>query len=123
MISLSGSNLYRHDRNDERRDGGVCVPVNERLPSIHLKELEQPEIESLWLFLKPSRLPRAFSCILPTVIYHPPGSDDKVSLKNLTESLDSALKKILYLPFLLLRTSIDLSIANYMHFLFIETSS
>jgi hypothetical protein len=80
-IDISGYSLLRHDRSDGRRGGGVCVFVKDMLPFIHLKEIESHEYESLWLLLKPHRLPRGL----------PPGSDDKALLAHLTESIDSVL--------------------------------
>ena len=61
------------------------------LPFIHLKEIESHEYESLWLLLKPHRLPRDLNSIVLGIVYHPPGSDDKSLLAHLTESIDSVL--------------------------------
>ena len=61
------------------------------MPVLHLKELSHPEVESLWLLIKPSRLPRGINYIILAAIYHPPKSDDRVLLTHLIESLDSAL--------------------------------
>ena len=43
--------------------------------------------ESLWLHLRPTRLPRGFSCIIAAVIYHPPKSDDRSFREHLFQSL------------------------------------
>ena len=61
------------------------------MPVVHLKELSDPEVESLWLLIKPSLLPRGIYSIILAEIYHPPKSDDRVLLTHLIESLDSAL--------------------------------
>ncbi len=61
------------------------------MPVVHLKELSHPEVESLWLLIKPSRLPRGINSIILAAIYHPPKSDDRALLSYLIESLDSAL--------------------------------
>ena len=90
-INLNGFSIFRRDRRDGRRGGGVCVYVNDRMPVVHLKELSHPEVESLWLLIKPSRLPRGINYIILAAIYHPPKSDDRVLLTQLIESLDSAL--------------------------------
>ena len=50
------------------------------MPVVHLKELSHPEIESLRLLIKPSRLPRGINSIILAAIYHPPKSDDRVLL-------------------------------------------
>ena len=90
-INLNGFSTFRHDRQDGRRGGGVCVYVNDQLPVVHLKELSYPEVESLWLLIKPRRLPRGFNSIILAAIYHPPQSDDRALLTHLIESLDSML--------------------------------
>ena len=90
-INLNGFSTFRHDRQDGRRVGGVCVYVNDQLPVVHLKELSYPEVESLRLLIKPRRLPRGFNSIILAAIYHPPQSDDRALLTHLIESLDSML--------------------------------
>ena len=66
---------------DRKRDshGGVCAYIKEGYCRYkHLKELNCcDEHESLWLHLRPTRLPRRFSCIIAAVICHPPKSDDR----------------------------------------------
>ena len=42
------------------------------MPVVHLKELSHPEVESLWLLIKPSRLPRGINSIILAAVYHPP---------------------------------------------------
>ena len=69
-INLNGFSIFRRDRRDGRRGGGVCVYVNDRMPVVHLKELSDPEVESLWLLIKPSRLPRGINSIILAAIYH-----------------------------------------------------
>ena len=79
-INLNGFSTFRHDRQDGRRGGGVCIYVNDRIPVVHLKKLSHPEVESLWLLIKPSRLPRGFNSIILAAIYHPRKSDDRALL-------------------------------------------
>ena len=69
----------------------ISYHVNDQLPVVHLKELSYPEVESLWLLIKPRRLPRGFNSIILAAIYHPPQSDDRALLTHLIESLDSLL--------------------------------
>ena len=77
VIGLNGFSTFRHDRSDGRRGGGVCVYVNNRFPVFHLEDISVPDIESIWLLLKPSRLPRGFNSIILGAIYHPPRNDDR----------------------------------------------
>ena len=78
-------------RQDRKRDshGGVCAYIKEDYCRYkHLKELNCcDEHESLWLHLRPTRLPRGFSCIIAAVIYHPPKSDDRSFREHLFQSL------------------------------------
>ena len=90
-INLNGFSIFRRDRRDGRRGGGVCVYVNDRMQVVHLKELSHPEVESLWLLIKPKRIPRGFNSIILVAIYQPPKSDDRALLTHLIESLDSTL--------------------------------
>ena len=57
-----------------RLHGGVCAYIQEgNCRYKQLKDLNCCEDhESLWLYLRPNRLPRGFSCIIAGVIYHPP---------------------------------------------------
>jgi hypothetical protein len=91
VINLSGFSIFRRDRENCRRGGGVCAYVKNCLPVIHLKDLSNPEFEALWLLIKPRRLPRGINSIVLGAIYHPPNSDNRAMLAYLTESLDRAL--------------------------------
>ena len=63
-INLNGFSIFRRDRRDGRRGGGVCVSVNDRMPVVHLKEFSNPEVESLWLLI------RGINSIILAAIYH-----------------------------------------------------
>ena len=91
VIGSNGFSTFRHDRSDGRRGGGVCVYVNNRFPVFHLEDISVPDIESIWLLLKPSRLPRGFNSIILGAIYHPPRNDDRSLLAHIMESLDRVL--------------------------------
>ena len=69
-ISLNGFCCFRRNRPDGY--GGVCAYVVSSIPSARLWDYEIPEVESLWLQIRPFRLPCAVSCILLGVVYHPP---------------------------------------------------
>ena len=91
VIGLNGFSTFRHDRSDGRRGGGVCVYVNNRFPVFHLEDISVPDFESIWLLLKPSRLPRGFNSIILGAIYHPPRNDDRSLLAHIMESLHRVL--------------------------------
>ena len=78
--------------------GGVCAYIQEgNCRYKQVKDLNCCEDhESLWLYLRPNRLLRGFSCIIVDVIYHPPKADGPVFRDHLFQSL--ALKEACY-PF------------------------
>ena len=43
-------NLFRNDR-ASAPDGGVCIYLRQTIPCTRLSQCEQPDVESLWLFL------------------------------------------------------------------------
>lgn len=93
-VSLADFSLFRRDRHT--RGGGVAIYVN---PSIQCKRLvvdDPPDFitESLWLQLRPIRLPRPISSIIIGVIYHPPqaSTDDNNRLyEYIQRTVDSYL--------------------------------
>lgn len=93
-IYLSGFSCFRRDRPDGR--GGVCVYVDCHTPCQRLSDFETPEVESLWLNIRPFRLPRAVTTLLLGVVYHPPssGAEENANLLDLIRrNVDSFLCK------------------------------
>ena len=70
-IQLGNYACMRRDRPDGHC-GGVCVYVDSHLPCTRLSKFENTDIESVWLSVRPFRLPRTISIILVAVVYHPP---------------------------------------------------
>ena len=70
-INIHDFNLVRKDRSGQR-GGGVCAFVKSNIPFVPLPDLCCPDHESLWLKLRPYRLPREYSCIVVGLVYHPP---------------------------------------------------
>ena len=70
VVDIPDFAVLRRDRKRESH-GGVCAYAKEGYCRYeHLKELNCcDEHESLWLHLRPTRLPRGFSCIIAAVIY------------------------------------------------------
>ena len=50
-----------------------------------------PDVEGLWLRLRPFRLPRELSCIFVGVFYHPPLADNNVLQDYLISTVDKLL--------------------------------
>ena len=72
LVSVRGYNIFRRDRL-HRRGGGVCVYLSEHIHAKRRTDLESDNFECLWLWLRPTRLPRPLSGIAVCVVYHPPG--------------------------------------------------
>ena len=87
---------FIHFSNDRlfSRGGGVCVYINTGIYCRKLEHFEHPDIESLWIVLRPKRLPKSISIILLAVIYHSTssGADANSELYNHIQSnIDSFL--------------------------------
>ena len=69
LVSLSNFNLFRNDRLVSN-GGGVCAYINSNIYCRRIVEFENSSIESLWLSVRPKKLPRSVSVILLAVVYH-----------------------------------------------------
>lgn len=70
VISPDSFCCFRSDCRDGY--GGVCTYVNSHIPCKRLVDFESPDVESLWLTIRPFQLPLAVSVILLGVVYQPP---------------------------------------------------
>ena len=68
-VSLYGYNLERKDRTHGRAGGVACYVRNDVLYK-RLDSLEVPELEVIWIKIKPTQLPRKVSCILVACVYY-----------------------------------------------------
>ena len=84
--------MYRHDRS-HKRGGGVAVDVRDTIPHHTWPELQDPEFESLWITLRPLRMPRIFSHITIAVLYHPPNANSWQMSNHVSKCLDTVLHK------------------------------
>ena len=66
-VSIPGYNLFRHDR-AHTTAGGVCVYLDEKLPSKLINSCVEDDVESIWLLIRPHRLPRQITSIILCVI-------------------------------------------------------
>ena len=101
--NLSGYVCYRHDREDERRGGGVLCYVRENVPCIVLRHLRKPDIESLWLLNHATKMPRQLSHIALGIIYHAPTADSSRSIPHILNCLDSTSRDHPYVGLILFR--------------------
>ena len=58
-----------------------------------LSDLRNDDHEVLWIYIKPRRLPRNFSNIIVSVVYHPPSANDNTMKEYLLSSLESLESK------------------------------
>lgn len=92
-IDLVNYVCFRKDRVD-RQGGGVCAYINSHLPCKRLLDFEVTNIESLWVSVRPFRLPRSISNILVGTVYHPPDSNAEknyILTEHLQRNIDSFL--------------------------------
>ena len=93
FIEIENYSLVRKDRSVEKRGGVVCAYIKSSIGFKPIDELNDSLFESLWLYLRPNRLPRGFSCLIIGIIYHPPQEDDSLFTEHLISSLDIGLTK------------------------------
>ena len=87
-LFIPGYNVMFKNRASQLH-GGVCIYIKNLIPYKRLSDLEDPEFEVLWSYIRPPRLPRGTSCIIVGTIYHPPRSDDSAMLDYLITTLIS----------------------------------
>ena len=68
-LSIEGFSQERKDRCDGRTVGGVACYIRNSFMYKRLSNLEETELEVIWLKIMPKKLPRKFSCILISCIY------------------------------------------------------
>ena len=90
-VSLPGYSIVRNDRENGKRGGGVCAFIKSNIPFSTIPNLCTPDVEGLWLRLRPFRLPRELSCIFVGVFFHPPLADNNVLQDYLISTVDKLL--------------------------------
>lgn len=68
-VSLPNFALLRNDRLSSL-GGGVCAFVHHTMKVRRIQEFENSNVESIWISIRPKRLPRSISVILLAVVYH-----------------------------------------------------
>ena len=89
-VQIHGYSLIGRDRKS-RAGGGVCAYIKTQIPFKILTCLQDVCFETLWLYLRPHKLFRGFSCLVVCVVYHHPSSDNNALIKHLTIKLGAAL--------------------------------
>ena len=63
-IDIAGYKCVRRDRCNGKRGGGVICLINEHIPYKRWLEHECDEFESIWITIRPHKLPRCFPQII-----------------------------------------------------------
>ena len=93
-LQIPGYSLYRRDRQDGRAGGGIVCYIRNCIPIIKCwTELNNEDLETLYLTLSPRKLPRGISHISLGVVYHPPKSNDWAMCQHLIECVDTIKQK------------------------------
>ena len=67
--------------------GGVGLYIKNFIKFRLLAHLQVNNMEVLWVWLRPKRLPRGVPCVIIGTIYHPPNADDSEMLDYLSTTL------------------------------------
>lgn len=89
VLTIPGYVLQRRDRPTRR--GGACTFVSSSIPFKRKSDLESPDHECMWLWLRPPRLPRPFSGIIVGAMYFPdaPADAQRARASYIIECIDS----------------------------------
>ncbi|XP_048590589.1 uncharacterized protein LOC125573834 [Nematostella vectensis] len=95
QVSLKDFTLFRKDRPSHA--GGIATYIRSVIPCVRLSEAELSGAvsETMWIHVKPFRLPRSVSTILIGVIYHPPhasAEDNNMLYSHVQETVDRFLR-------------------------------
>ena len=93
FISVDGYEIHRKDR-QLGRGGGVCIYLSQSLEGKRCLDLESPDFECMWVWLRPKRLLRPLSGLAVCVVYHPPGKsvEDQSRLRDYLISSTDVIK-------------------------------
>ena len=69
----------------------MCA-IKEGIPYKRWTDLENDNFETLWLTLRPYKMPRQFSHILFGTVYHPPGANNWELSRHMVNCIDTVLK-------------------------------
>ena len=94
VIGLDGYGIpVRKDRTSNTTGGGVCCYIQRGIPFKVWRELEDPDLDTIWVTLHPQHLPRQISHVTIGLIYMPPGCpkrprNEKSMIDHIIKALD-----------------------------------
>ena len=68
--------------------GGIVCYVRDTIPTKQWTELNQPELETMWMTIRPPKMPHNHLQITICTVYHPLGADDWTLLNHIDQSVD-----------------------------------
>ena len=92
-IGIDGYSIAKRDRRIDKLGGGVCAFIKSDIPFKILTEFNDINFDTLWIYVRPYKLYRGFSCLIVCVAYKPPSSDNDAFIDHLRTTLDIALNK------------------------------
>ena len=91
-VCIDSYALARRDRIG-KLGGGVCAFIKSSIPFKILSEFEDTNFETMWIYVRPHKLYRGYSCLIVCIVYKPPSSDNDDFIDHLHTTLDLALNK------------------------------
>ena len=92
ILNIDGYETIRNDRN-HKRGGGVCIFLKQNIPYKRWINLESDKKETLWITIRPSKLPRDITNITIVGVYHPPLSNNHDLKSHIDTGVDSIRSK------------------------------
>ena len=91
-VILDGYSLHRKDRVD-KKGGGVAIYLKNSLPCKRWFENENPGFETIWITVRPQKLPSNIGQLIVVAVYHPPDAKNHLMLRHLQVNLEILLQK------------------------------
>ena len=85
LIHVSNYTVYRKDRMENRSGGGVVIYVKSTIPVTPLGTFNSSHLETFWLLLRFTCMPRSVSHTLLGVIYHPPAASNALLYEHVSQ--------------------------------------
>ena len=85
--------LLSEKNRQQKRGGGLCIYFKENVPCTRLSELEEDNIESIWITLRSHKLPMNINTIAFTAIYHALKADHKAMSYHISYGIDQSQSK------------------------------
>ena len=92
-LSIEGFSLERKDRCDDCTGGGVARYIMNSFMNKILSNLEEKELEVIWLKIMPKKLPRKFSCIHIACIYFTQMTEYAKMREHVITCVDGVIRK------------------------------